>query len=192
MFLWNSQCDEINQTGANKYWKKKIESLIKSAFGELNVAQQKTKQNKAKQKKKNGSNNKWSVWGLNSRPWRYQHHALPTELTDHMFLRLQNSPYFCARRACEARAFRARKTLTDFEKKTDCFAVYMFLWKDVPFSMIWTLHNGHSRLRVPDPEASRCSREKPLVTTKLKRSFFINSFIKNSVQIAEISSMFKQ
>ena len=70
-------------------------------------------------------------------------------------LRLQNSPYFCvfkyARavkqkvcneaenrelktesvRACEARALRARKTLTprftdfftDFEKKTDCFAV---------------------------------------------------------------------
>ena len=37
-----------------------------------------------------------------------------------------------ARRACEARALRARKTLTprftdfftDFEKKTDCFAVY--------------------------------------------------------------------
>lgn len=58
MFLWNSQCDEINQTGANKYWKKKIESLIKSAFGELNVAQQKknkTKQNR-KKKKKNGSN----------------------------------------------------------------------------------------------------------------------------------------
>lgn len=24
----------------------------------------------------------WSVWGSNSRPWRYQHHALPTELTD--------------------------------------------------------------------------------------------------------------
>ena len=22
------------------------------------------------------------MWGLNSRPWRYQHHALPTELTD--------------------------------------------------------------------------------------------------------------
>ena len=73
--------------------------------------------------------------------------------------RLQNSPYFCvfkyARavkqkvwnkdenrerdwgetlkiRACEARAVRARKTLTprftdfftDFEEKTDCFAVY--------------------------------------------------------------------
>lgn len=54
MFLWNSQCDEINQTGANKYWKKKIESLIKSAFGELNVAQQKknkTKQNRKKKKK---------------------------------------------------------------------------------------------------------------------------------------------
>ena len=145
------------------------------------------------------------MWRLNSRPWRYQHHALPTELTNHMFLRLQNSPYSSTReqsnkrsgmrlktereqsnkrsgmrlqetrRACEARAFRARKTLTprftdfftDFEKKTDCFAVYMFLWKDVPFSMIWTLHNGHSRLRVPDPEASRCTREKPLVTTKL-------------------------
>ena len=72
-----------------------------------------------------------------------------------MHLRLQNSPYFCVfkhaqavkqnsgmrlktesetgdwRRACEARALRARKTLTppftdfftDFEKKTDCFAV---------------------------------------------------------------------
>ena len=64
--------------------------------------------------------------------------------------RLQNSPYFCvfkytravkqkvwnetekALRACEARAVRARKTLTprftdfftDFEEKTDCFAVY--------------------------------------------------------------------
>ena len=24
----------------------------------------------------------WSMWGSNSRPWRYQHHALPTELTD--------------------------------------------------------------------------------------------------------------
>ena len=40
-----------------------------------------------------------------------------------------------ARRACEARALRARKTLpprfndffTDFEKKTDCFAVLDFL-----------------------------------------------------------------
>ena len=79
-----------------------------------------------------------------------------------MIYRLQNSPYFCvfkyaravkrgwkqrarlgrdakntrashALRACEARALRARKTLTprftdfftDFEKKTDCFAVYM-------------------------------------------------------------------
>ena len=38
-----------------------------------------------------------------------------------------------APRACEARALRARKTLTprftdfftDFEKKTDCFAVYL-------------------------------------------------------------------
>ena len=53
--------------------------------------------------------------------------------------RLQNSPYFCVfkyaravKRACEARALRARKTLTprltdfftDFEKKNDCFAVY--------------------------------------------------------------------
>ena len=67
--------------------------------------------------------------------------------------RLQNSPYFCVFKyagavkqkvwkeaenrerdwgeACEARALRARKTLTprftdfftDFEKKTDCFAV---------------------------------------------------------------------
>ena len=51
MFLWSGRCDEINQTGASKYGKKKIESLIKSAFGELNVAQSK-KQNKAKQKKK--------------------------------------------------------------------------------------------------------------------------------------------
>ena len=71
-----------------------------------------------------------------------------------LFITLQNSPYFCvskyaravkqkvwneavnrerhALRACEARALRARKTLTarftdfftDFEKKTDCFAVY--------------------------------------------------------------------
>ena len=24
----------------------------------------------------------WSMWGSNSRPWRYQLHALPTELTD--------------------------------------------------------------------------------------------------------------
>ena len=57
MFLWNSQCDEINQTGANKYWKKKIESFIKSAFGELNVAQQKkkTKQSKTEKKKKTGA-----------------------------------------------------------------------------------------------------------------------------------------
>ena len=39
-------------------------------------------------------------------------------------------------RACEARALRARKTftprftdfLTDFEKKTDCFAVYGYSW----------------------------------------------------------------
>ena len=53
--------------------------------------------------------------------------------------RLQNSPYFCVFKyarvvkwACEALALRARKTLTprftdfftDFEKKTDCFAVY--------------------------------------------------------------------
>ena len=64
--------------------------------------------------------------------------------------RLQNSPYFCvfkyaravkqkvwneaenSLRACEARAVRAHKTLTprvtdfftDFEEKTDCFAVY--------------------------------------------------------------------
>ena len=28
----------------------------------------------------------WSVWGSNSRPWRYQHHALPTELTDQLLL----------------------------------------------------------------------------------------------------------
>ena len=52
MFLWSSQC---NQTGSSKYWKKKIESLIKSAFGELNVAPQKnkkkTKQNKKKKKR---------------------------------------------------------------------------------------------------------------------------------------------
>ena len=26
------------------------------------------------------------MWGLNSRPWRYQHHALPTELTDQIRL----------------------------------------------------------------------------------------------------------
>ena len=56
--------------------------------------------------------------------------------------RLQNSPYFCVFKyaravkqkvaACEALTPRARKTLTphftdfftDFEKKTDCFAVY--------------------------------------------------------------------
>ena len=39
-----------------------------------------------------------------------------------------------ARRACEARAVRAHKTLTprvtdfftDFEEKTDCFAVYLY------------------------------------------------------------------
>ena len=28
----------------------------------------------------------WSVWVSNSRPWRYQHRALPTELTDHWAL----------------------------------------------------------------------------------------------------------
>ena len=58
--------------------------------------------------------------------------------------RLQNSPYFCVfkyaravkQKVCneaETRALRARKTLTprftdfftDFEKKTDCFAVYL-------------------------------------------------------------------
>ena len=70
----------------------------------------------------------------------------------HVLRRLQNSLYFCiqvrassqtkglewgwkqrARRTCEARPLRARKTLTrrftdfftDFEKKTDCFAVYV-------------------------------------------------------------------
>ena len=44
------------------------------------------------------------------------------------------SPASHARRACEARALRARKTLTprftdfftDFEKETDCFAVYIY------------------------------------------------------------------
>ena len=30
----------------------------------------------------------WSVWGSNSRPWRYQHHALPTELTDQLPLHM--------------------------------------------------------------------------------------------------------
>ena len=40
--------------------------------------------------KKNLSKRKtfpWSVWGSNSRPWRYQHHALPTELTDQLWWR---------------------------------------------------------------------------------------------------------
>ena len=45
------------------------------------------------------------------------------------------SPASHALRACEARALRARKTLTprftdfftDFEKKTDCFAVYTYI-----------------------------------------------------------------
>ena len=71
------------------------------------------------------------------------------------FIRLQNSPYFCVFKyaravkqkvwneaenreqdwACDARAVRAHKTLTprvtdfftDFEEKTDCFAVYQFI-----------------------------------------------------------------
>ena len=69
--------------------------------------------------------------------------------------RLQNSPYFCvfkyaravkqkALRACEARALRARKTLTprftdfftDFEKKTDCFAVYQENQISTPFFLL--------------------------------------------------------
>ena len=29
----------------------------------------------------------WSVWGSNSWPWRYQHHALPTELTDQLWIK---------------------------------------------------------------------------------------------------------
>ena len=45
-------------------------------------------------------------------------------------------------RACEARALRARKTLTsrftdfftDFEKKTDCFAVYLLSFKNTLFT----------------------------------------------------------
>ena len=32
----------------------------------------------------------WSVRGSNSRPWRYQHHALPTELTDLADQRAEN------------------------------------------------------------------------------------------------------
>ena len=51
------------------------------------------------------------------------------------YTRLQNSPYFCVfkyaravKRACEARAQtltpRFTDFFTDFEKKTDCFAVY--------------------------------------------------------------------
>ena len=28
--------------------------------------------------------NIWFVWGFNSWPWHYQHHALPTELTDQL------------------------------------------------------------------------------------------------------------
>ena len=57
--------------------------------------------------------------------------------------RLGRDAFSLARRACEARALRARKILTprfidfftDFEKKTDCFAVYLsivsaFPWND--------------------------------------------------------------
>ena len=48
-------------------------------------------------------------------------------------MRLKTESETGERRACEARALRARKTLnprftdffTDFEKKTDCFAVYI-------------------------------------------------------------------
>ena len=56
----------------------------------------------------------------------------------HHIYRLQNSPYFCVFKYAravkqKARALRARKTLTprftdfftDFEEKTDCFAVYL-------------------------------------------------------------------
>ena len=35
--------------------------------------------------KKNGQKYRhWSVWGSSSRPWRYQHHAMPTDLTDQL------------------------------------------------------------------------------------------------------------
>ena len=59
--------------------------------------------------------------------------------------------------ACEARALRARKTLTprftdfftDFEKKTDCFAVYMYEGKRnglsphiSPFFLLITIISG--------------------------------------------------
>ena len=50
-------------------------------------------------------------------------------------------------RACEARELRARKSLTprftdfftDFEKKTDCFAVYLYV---VSLTTVWMLDEG--------------------------------------------------
>ena len=56
-------------------------------------------------------------------------------------MRLKTESETGERRACEARALRARKTLTprftdfftDFEKKTDCFAVYFGLKDVLPY-----------------------------------------------------------
>ena len=51
----------------------------------LNHVRKQQQQTKNKQKLKNNRLSS-SVWGSNSRPWRYQHHALPTELTDQLLL----------------------------------------------------------------------------------------------------------
>ena len=55
-------------------------------------------------------------------------------------------------RACEARAPRARKALTprftdfftDFEKKTDCFAVYLYQWI---FSLVTICVTGATEIK---------------------------------------------
>ena len=69
----------------------------------------------------------------------------------------RQSVFFLPPHTCEARALRARKTLTprftdfftDFEKETDCFAVYMFenLSKRVSHTvcLIWKFSRGGSR-----------------------------------------------
>ena len=112
--------------------------------------------------------------------------------------RLQNSPYFCVFKyaravkqkvwACEARALRTRKTLTprftdfstDFEKKTDCFAVYIkqyiqnYLIKKEPFlTKSWV--NPFAKM----PIFQLCEKFNFIV---YKGFFSIQNIIKQSIQ----------
>ena len=47
------------------------------------------------------------MWGSNSRPWRYQHHALPTELTDQLLLTSDKIKFKLAFSSLQDRILRA-------------------------------------------------------------------------------------